>query len=645
VPVRSTSLLLAATAVLAAPATAAAQSQGGEKADPAGGAAIGEVVLATAMAAVVTAIALIAVIGHRSGRVKFVGRAAAYAERMTGVPGWASLPNVFVGASLLVAVIGMYWDISLHIDNGRDPGPLANPAHYLILFGLFGIFVAGLLGMALPEAGEKPSATAVRLTRDWYAPLGAVLMTACAGFALSGFPLDDLWHRLFGQDVTLWGPTHLMLIGGASLATLAAAILIAEGARAATKTGREPDKSAPVFRRALLAGAFLVGLSTVQAEFDFSVPQFRLLYHPVLLMVAASIALVTARIWIGRGGALMALFGFLLIRGLLTVLVGGVWGQTVPHFPLYAVEAICVEVVALLLTIRRPVLFGAVAGAAIGTFGLAAEWGWSHVWMTMSWPSSLLPEAIVFGLLAAVSGGVLGGAIGRALAPPVDELAPSPRWAVVAAGIGLVVAVAFPLPISEPENVSAQITLDEVSGPPQRRVDAEVRMRPQDAAENAEWFKATSWQGGGSIVADLREVSPGVYRTTEPIPVYGNWKTTIRLHKGDVVAGLPIFMPEDPAIPAKEIPAEAQMTRDFVLDKKNLQREQKQGVPGFLTTLAYLIVLAIVIGITAALAIGLRRMDRDRGRKADRAAAADHGQPGGNGSGGAARKQSAEMMR
>ena len=46
------------------------------------------------------------------------------------------------------------------------------------------------------------------------------------------------------------------------------------------QTGREPDKSCAVLRRALLAGAFLVGLSTVQAEFDFSVPQFRLLSHP-----------------------------------------------------------------------------------------------------------------------------------------------------------------------------------------------------------------------------------------------------------------------------------------------------------------------------------------------------------------------------
>jgi len=610
VPKVLTYLSAALATGLLLPAGALAQS--GEKADPAGGAAIGEVVLATAMAGVVTAIALVVVIGHRSGRVKFVGRAAAYAERLTGVPGWASLPNVFVGGALLIAVIGMYWDISLHIDNGRDPGPLANPAHYLILFGLFGIFVAGLLSMALPEPGTKPSTTAVRLQKDWYAPLGAVLMTACAGFALAGFPLDDVWHRLFGQDVTLWGPTHLMLIGGASLATLAAAILIAEGARAATKSGREPDKSFPIVRRALLAGAFLVGLSTVQAEFDFSVPQFRLLFHPVLLMLAASIALVTARIWIGRGGALMAVLGFLIIRGLLTGLVGGVWGQTTPHFPLYIVEAVCVEVVALLLTVRKPVLFGAVAGAAIGTIGLAAEWGWSHVWMTMSWPSSLLPEGVIFGLLAAVSGGVLGGAIGRALAPPSEALAPSPRWAVIAAGVGLVVSVAYPLPIAEPENVSAQIRLTEVTGAPKRTVDAEVRVSPPGAADGAEWFNSTSWQGGSSIVADMREVAPGVYRTTKPMPVYGNWKTTLRLHTGNVVAGLPVFLPEDKAIPAKEVPAEAQMTRDFVLDKKNLQREQKTDVPGYLTTIAYLLVLAIVIGITAALVIGLRRMDRDR---------------------------------
>jgi hypothetical protein len=56
------------------------------------------------------------------------------------------------------------------------------------------------------------------------------------------------------------------------------------------------------------------------------------------------------------------------------------------------------------------------------------------------------------------------------------------------------------------------------------------------------------------------------------------------------------------------------MTRDFVRDKKNLQREQKSDVPGWLATFGYLVVLAIVIGIMAALIAGLMRMDRDRAR-------------------------------
>ena len=53
-------------------------------------------------------------------------------------------------ASLITALLGMYWDISLHIADGRDEGPLANIAHYPIMFGLFGIFAAGVLAMRAP---------------------------------------------------------------------------------------------------------------------------------------------------------------------------------------------------------------------------------------------------------------------------------------------------------------------------------------------------------------------------------------------------------------------------------------------------------------------------------------------------------------
>src|SRR4051812_13529295 len=120
-------------------------------AEPAGGAAIGQVVIATTAAAVVTGLLLWLCSGHRSGKVPHLGRASRWASRISGLPPWAALPAGLGGGSLHVALLGMYWDISLHIDQGRDPGPLANPAHYLILAGLFGIFSAGVLAIALPE--------------------------------------------------------------------------------------------------------------------------------------------------------------------------------------------------------------------------------------------------------------------------------------------------------------------------------------------------------------------------------------------------------------------------------------------------------------------------------------------------------------
>src|SRR5919204_1133020 len=234
-------------------------------AEPAGGAALNQIVIATAGAIVSLATLAWLCRGHRSGRLAHLSRAAELAERISGLPGWAALPSALAAVSLLVALLGMYWDISLHIDVGRDPGPLANPAHYLILAGLFGIFTAGVLAIALPR--ERPGDSAVRIRDGWYAPVGGILITLCGAFSLAGFPLDDLWHRLFGQDVTLWGPTHLMLIGGAAMTLVGQAVLLVEGMRARGPKDQATEPSWIVrARRIALMGGLLIGLSTFQGE-------------------------------------------------------------------------------------------------------------------------------------------------------------------------------------------------------------------------------------------------------------------------------------------------------------------------------------------------------------------------------------------
>src|ERR1700754_1882653 len=369
-------------------------------AKPAAGAALDQVAIATGAAIVVTVALLYFGLGHRSGKVPYLGRLGAFSRRVSGLPDWAAVPAGMIVVSLITALFGMLWDISIHIAQGRDPGPLANPAHYFILAGLFGVFTAGVLGIALPD---KPTRTSLEIAPGWHAPIGALMIAICGASSLAAFPLDDIWHRIFGQDVTLWGPTHLMLIGGAALSVLGAWALHAEGDEVRRAANR-PLPTWTRFREIILAGAFLVALSTFQAEFDFGVPQFALELQPALIMLAAGIGLVTARVRFGPGGAAAALIGYIGIRGTLTLLIGPVFGEITPHFPPYVVEAVVVEAVALLYlrgepAAERPITFGALAGLGVGTIGLTAEWLWSHVWVVNPWPSSLFPEAAITGLI------------------------------------------------------------------------------------------------------------------------------------------------------------------------------------------------------------------------------------------------------
>ena len=200
--------------------------------DEGGGTALNEIIGLSAAGAVVTAVLLWIGYLHRNHKITWLTSLADWSGRRFKRPPWVALPIAMFVSSIICALFGFIWDVSLHIGNGRDDGALANPAHYFILIGLFGIFVAGCTAMVLPVGEEaKPGPSAVRITDDWHAPVGGIVMAGCGLYALMGFPLDDVWHRIFGQDVTLWGPTHLMMIGGAGVSTLAALYLAREGRR------------------------------------------------------------------------------------------------------------------------------------------------------------------------------------------------------------------------------------------------------------------------------------------------------------------------------------------------------------------------------------------------------------------------------
>ena len=108
--------------------------------------------------------------------------------------------------------------------------------------------------------------------------------------------------------------------------------------------------------------------------------------------------------------------------------------------------------------------------------------------------------------------------------------------------------------------------------------------------------------------------------TTKPIPVWGGWKTTLRLQKGRAVLGLPIFMPEDRAIPVKGIPALPQVTHAPSARRRSCSSASEAGISPALWTVAYLAVLVLALALLAGIVLGLRRIERSLSRVARPAA-------------------------
>jgi hypothetical protein len=576
---------------------------------PAGGAAIGEVILATGIGLGLTAVLLGLVFLHRSRRSTLLTRIGTRLGSATGVPAWVALPTILTTLSLLVALLGMLWDISLHIGVGRDEGPLANPAHFLILFGLFGVFAGGILACAMP-LDEKPGPAAVHFLRGWDVPLGGILLTAAGFYALLGFPLDDVWHRMFGQDVTLWGPTHLMLIGGAGLSIIGLLILEQEGhGGLSTDDGdRKVGRTARFVRQASAMGGLLLGMSVFQGEYDFDVPQFRLVLEPLMIAGAAGITLVAARLFMGRGGALAATAFFLVVRGGIALIVGPAFGEILPTFPLYLGSALVVELLALSVPLaRRPLVFGAVAGVAIGTVGHATEAGWTQFTQTLSWGSDILVE----GTLMAVVGGVVGGLLGALLASGLRRRLPRPavaRMVLVGSLVMLSAAVTNGLLATVPQNLEATFGIQDVQNDP-RTANITVQLDPADFVDDPAWVQITSWQGDGLVVNALERTGEGAYRTTEPVPLHGTWKTLLRIHDGRVLTAMPIYLPADEALGEEEVPAEDGMTREAIPEIEILQRELKDSGGG-LWTVANLVVLFCTLALIAAISWGVGRYSR-----------------------------------
>jgi sulfite exporter TauE/SafE len=137
-----------------------------------------------------------------------------------------------------VAGIGVGWDIRWHIVIGRDsfwiaPHVMTYSGVVLVTFLSLGVLVCETWAA---RRGEAPR-DGVRIaglvgSRGYHLAWWGIALTILAA------PIDDLWHRLFGIDVTLWSPPHLLGLAGAQINSIACLLIAREawpaGARART---------------------------------------------------------------------------------------------------------------------------------------------------------------------------------------------------------------------------------------------------------------------------------------------------------------------------------------------------------------------------------------------------------------------------
>ena len=139
--------------------------------------------------------------------------------------------------SSLICFVGTSWDIQWHSFVGRDRTLI--PPHEMMLTGIALTGIAALVVVITETIWARQHRSSTKQVTPFAgifsAPLGVYIAGYAALNSAVAFPLDTYWHTLYGIDVTLWAPFHVMIIGGMALTALGAAYMFASTINLATR--------------------------------------------------------------------------------------------------------------------------------------------------------------------------------------------------------------------------------------------------------------------------------------------------------------------------------------------------------------------------------------------------------------------------
>lgn len=375
------------------------------------------------------------------------------------------LAGAFLVLMQSLAAIGLGLDIQWHRWIGRDR--FLTPPHLLIYIGVAG---AGLLCIAVVlietcrywrRSPGVDGTTSVSLLRIFHAPLGFFVAGFGALTMAAAAPLDNYWHQLYGVDVTLWAPFHMMGLIGAGIGNLGAVYALAaelvRSRRDGTAGGRWMFIGWPgIALGSLFALTALLRLVRVSMEPSMEtfptwhIGPFELLSSPAGLTLAVVLPSMAAAVMLRRPGAatVMALMAALftstvaLLAPLVVRLLGdaGQYTYRLPDHPhvewiqvllpfAYVVPAVVVDLayVAELRRWRRwrASLVAGIAGALPMTFiamiltldGISSTGAAFRILpaTTNELPAAPSVSAIALGTVAAIAVGAGAGRVGEQL--------------------------------------------------------------------------------------------------------------------------------------------------------------------------------------------------------------------------------------
>jgi len=220
----------------------------------------------------------------------------------------------------LQAELGLAWDRNWHDLVGRNE--FFTPPHIMLYSGIAGSGLIALFVVLVDTYRyykKKPGVddnSTVRILHFFHAPLGYIILGFGALIDLLAAPLDNYWHILYGIDVTLWSPFHLMGTVGGIVVGLGIAFVFASEAVIERQSAYPPRRflglSGFEWGTLLVLSAFMN--LTIPADTAFipvTLGSLQFITYPLPLAFTAAFSLIAAVKFTRKRGS--ALFTAILL--------------------------------------------------------------------------------------------------------------------------------------------------------------------------------------------------------------------------------------------------------------------------------------------------------------------------------------------